>query len=118
MDSAACYEYELEYAVPGTSRSAYEDWLTRATVSWGMDARVRSLSHQETDTRFTPYERLVFEFESVHEWAGFVESQTHTENVSELRELATEIRTRLWRPRRAGRLTRSTAAVTAAAEDR
>ncbi|MFW6265773.1 MAG: hypothetical protein ACOC2A_03245 [Halanaeroarchaeum sp.] len=117
MESAACYEYDLEYAVLAPSRSAYEDWLTRATVSWGMDARVRSLSHQETDTGFAPSERLVFEFESVRAWATFVESEAYRENVSELRGLTSEIRTTLWRPRRAGRLSRSTTAI-ASAEDR
>lgn len=99
---ASRYEYDLEYAVPGDARDAYEAWLEDATVTWGMDDRVTAFFHQVNDTGFDPGERFVFEFASLRAWASFVEDDAHQYNVDRLRELVTDLRATLWSPRRVG----------------
>lgn len=96
------YEYDLEYSLPGGPREAYECWLEEATLTWGADERVMGFTHQVNDTGFEPCERFVFEFDSLREWAAFVEDDAHQYNVDRLRELVTDLRATLWNPRRVG----------------
>ncbi|MGM0372612.1 MAG: hypothetical protein ACQEQJ_08955 [Halobacteriota archaeon] len=96
------YEYDLEYDVPGGKREAYEAWLAEATVTWGMDERVTAFFHQVNDTSLDPGERFVFEFDSLRDWAAFVEGAGHRKNVDRLRGLVTGLRATLWHPKRVG----------------
>lgn len=101
---ASRYEYDLEYAVPGEAREAYETWLEDASVTWGMDDRITTFFHQVNDTGFDPGERFVFEFDSLRDWASFVEDDEHQDNVDRLRGLVTDLRATLWNPKRVGTL--------------
>lgn len=98
MHARDLFEYDLEFVVPGQNRAAYEEWRPQATCRWGFDDRVVLFDEQHNDTGMGPECRFVFGFESLRDWASFVEGPAHSENMATLQELASEVRGTLWHP--------------------
>lgn len=98
MTTRNLYEYDVEFAIPGQRRDRFDEWCPMATCRWGLDHRVVSFEEQHNDTALGPETRFVFEFETLKDWAGFVEGQAHSENMETLRELAGTVRATLWYP--------------------
>ncbi|UWG48615.1 Uncharacterized protein HSRCO_2349 [Halanaeroarchaeum sp. HSR-CO] len=98
MPTNDLYEYDVEFAIPGQRRDSFERWLPMATCRWGIDRRVVSFEEQHNDTGLGPETRFVFGFESLEDWAGFVEGRAHSENMETLRELASTVQATLWYP--------------------
>ncbi|MFC7046944.1 hypothetical protein ACFQH6_17430 [Halobacteriaceae archaeon GCM10025711] len=100
MTPAFRYEYDVEFDVPGERRDEYDAWLPEATLSWGLDERVAAFGQQRNDTGLDPGVRFIFEFDSLRDWASFVEGDVHQTNVACLQELAKNLRATLWHPQR------------------
>ena len=100
MRPAFRYEYDVEFDVPGERRDEYDAWLPEATLSWGLDDRVAAFCQQHNDTGFDPGVRFIFEFDSLRDWASFVEGDVHQTNIACLQELAKNLRATLWHPQR------------------
>lgn len=98
VPSRDLYEYDVEFAIPGQRREPFEEWRPTATCRWGLDHRVVSFEERHNDTGIGPETRFVFEFETLEDWAGFVEGRAHSENMETLRALASTVRATLWHP--------------------
>ncbi|WP_411969011.1 hypothetical protein [Haloferax sp. YSSS75] len=103
MTVAFRYEYDIEFEVLADHRDEYEAWLPEATVLWGLDEHVAAFGQQYSDTGPIPGRRFTFEFETLEDWASFVEGDTHRKNIQCLEELTTELCATLWQPNRLDR---------------
>jgi hypothetical protein len=69
--------YEIVFDVPGRRRDAFETWLSEDAVTWLNHDRVATFDVFQNDTGLSPEVKFVFGFETVKDWASFVNSDEH-----------------------------------------
>lgn len=92
----AAFMYEIEFDIIGACRAAYEQWLAENSMEWVTYETVASFEVWHNDKGMSPEAKFVFGFETLEQWASFVNSETHMEAKDALRQVVTGLNANLW----------------------
>ena len=98
MTSNTQYVYELTYTVGELSSANYETWIQSATEEWLTAEKLQGFRCEQSLLGADPHVRLIFEFETLADWAVFVTSGTYRENTEQLRSMTDGVGETLWEP--------------------
>jgi len=98
MTSNTQYVYELTYNVGELSSEDYETWLQRATEQWITAEKLHGFRCEQSLLGANPHVRLIFEFETLADWAIFVTSGPYRQNTEQLRSMTDGVGETLWEP--------------------
>ena len=98
MTSYERYVYELTYSIADTEPELYEKWLQRATEQWIATETVDGFRCERSPRGLCSHVRLVFEFETLADWAVFVSSKGYRHHAEQLRSMTDSVSERLWEP--------------------
>jgi len=98
MTSHEQYVYELTYSIAGTRPEAYEEWIQNATEEWITTERLDGLRCEQNLMGSRSHVRLVFEFETLADWAVFVTSETYRRHTEQLRTMIDGLTETIWTP--------------------
>jgi len=90
------YVYELTYSIGADPSERYETWVQNATEQWITTEQVHGFRCEQRLLGASPHVRLVFEFETLADWAVFVTSGVYRQYVERLRTLADGVTETLW----------------------
>jgi hypothetical protein len=88
--------YEIEFDVAGYQRDAFEEWLSDGAVAWLSHDRVASFDVFQNDTGLSPAVKFVFGFETLKDWAAFVNSDEHEAAMERFETFADDREAILW----------------------
>ncbi|WP_135821977.1 hypothetical protein [Halostella litorea] len=88
--------YEVQFDVPGQCREAYDAWLEADALRWVTHYTVAGFEVFHNEQGLSPETKLVFEFESLREWARFAGSDTHRAAIDRLESLTEHLDATLW----------------------
>ena len=88
--------YEIEFDVSSCKRDAFETWLSEDAVAWLSHDRVASFDVFQNDTGLSPAVKFVFGFETLRDWAAFVNSDEHEAAMERFETFADDREAVLW----------------------
>jgi antibiotic biosynthesis monooxygenase (ABM) superfamily enzyme len=88
--------YEIEFDVPSRHRGAFEEWLSEDAVTWLNSDSVASFDVFQNDTGLSPEVKFVFGFETLEDWASFVNSEEHEAAMERFETFADNRKAVLW----------------------
>lgn len=88
--------YEIVFDVPGRNRESFERWLSADAIGWLNHDSVASFEVFQNDTGLSPELKFVFGFESVQDWACFVNTDEHESTMHRLETLVDNREAVLW----------------------
>jgi antibiotic biosynthesis monooxygenase (ABM) superfamily enzyme len=88
--------YEIEFDVPGRHREAFEEWLSTDAVAWLNHDSAASFDVFQNDTGLSPEVKFVFGFETLDDWAAFVNSNEHQAAMARFETFADNREAVLW----------------------
>ncbi|MEF8757173.1 MAG: hypothetical protein V5A33_02940 [Halobacteriales archaeon] len=97
MDPGVTHRYEIEFDVPAARRGDFEGWLSSAVVQWAGHESVARFETYRNETAMTSEIKFVFAFETLCDWAQFVESDEHRSAAEHLARLTDHRDAVLWR---------------------
>lgn len=98
MNGQLEYVYEVTYDVAGDRREEYENWVPGANERWLAIEELTHFSAYRNEKGLSPQVKLVFGFDSLRDWAGFVDSDAHKRNIDDLRSFCNGLQAVLWEP--------------------
>lgn len=98
MNAYERYVYEVTYDVLDHRREEYETWLPETTEQWILTTAVAGFSSEQSVTDESPEMRLRFEFETLADWLGFVESDPFQRRLEQLKDMTSTLAVNLWKP--------------------
>jgi len=90
------YSYEIEFDVIGACRDDYDCWMAQNSVRWVSHSAVSTFDVWRNDTDISPEVRFVFGFQSLKQWALFVDSDVHSCAKDALKQVTTSLNAQLW----------------------
>ncbi|MEM4781076.1 MAG: hypothetical protein QXG03_05905 [Halalkalicoccus sp.] len=90
------YVYEIEFDLLGSHRDEYERWLDRYCLDWINQRSVAGFEARSNEQGLSPEVKFVIEFDSIGEWAQFVESEEHGRATETIATVATGRDATLW----------------------
>ncbi len=90
------YSYEIEFDVVGACRNEYDRWMADNSLNWASHHAVTTFDVWHNDTGISPEVRFVFGFQSLKEWATFVNSDVHASAKDTLKTVTTGLNAQLW----------------------
>lgn len=88
--------YEIKFDVFSRHRDAFNEWLSADAVAWLNNDRVASFDVFQNDTGLSPELKFVFGFETLDDWAAFVNSDEHEAAMDRLETFADNREAVLW----------------------
>jgi len=88
--------YEIEFDIVGACRAEYEQWLAENSMQWVTYETVNSFEVWHNDKGMSPEAKFIFGFNSLQQWASFVNSDTHADAKDALRQVVTGLNANLW----------------------
>ena len=88
--------YEIEFDVPARHREGFEDWLSEEVVEWVSHEAVEYFEVFQNDQGLSPEVKFVFGFETLQDWATFVNSDAHDVAIQRLSTLVENREAVLW----------------------
>ena len=92
------YVFEVTYDILDQYRKEHETWLSKTTEQWITTESLDGFHSEQSVTGAGPEVRLRFEFETLANWATFVESDRHQRDLDRLEAMSDRFRTNLWEP--------------------
>lgn len=92
------YVFEVTYDVLDQHREDHETWLSNAAEQWITTESLDGFRSEQSVTGASPEVRLRFEFDTLADWATFIESDHHRRTLDRLEALTTRFETNLWEP--------------------
>ncbi|ELZ32892.1 hypothetical protein [Halorubrum tebenquichense] len=89
--------YEIEFEAADDRRERLDAWVATDIVEWAGHESVAAFEVLTGGRRASADSKFVFEFDTLRDWAAFVESDAHETAVDNLSALTTETETALWR---------------------
>ncbi len=90
--------YEVHFDVPSGRHDAFEEWLSSNVVEWINHESVAHFEVFRNDTSLSPEVKFVFGFETLRDWASFVNSDEHRAAMDRFETLADNREAVLWQP--------------------
>ncbi|QAU14264.1 hypothetical protein EKH57_17230 [Halorubrum sp. BOL3-1] len=89
--------YEVEFDVLDDRRERFDAWVATGIIEWVGHESVAAFEVLTGGRRASTDSKFVFEFETLRDWAAFVESDRHGDAVERLEGLAENREATLWR---------------------
>ena len=90
------YSYEIEFDVIGACRHEYDCWMAEHCIEWVSHEAVTTFDVWHNDKGMSPEVRFVFGFQSLRQWAAFVNSDVHASTKDALKQVTTGLNAQLW----------------------
>jgi len=92
------YVFEVTYDILDQYRKEHDTWLSKTTEQWITTESLDGFRSEQSVMGASPEVRLRFEFDTLTDWATFVESDQHQRTLDRLEELTDWFNTNLWEP--------------------
>ena len=92
------YVFEVTYDILDRCREEHDRWLSKTTEQWITTESLDGFRSEQSVVGAGPEVRLRFEFETLANWATFVESDRHRRNLDRLEGMTDRFSTNLWEP--------------------
>ena len=92
------YVFEVTYDILDQYREEHDRWLSKTTEQWITTECLDGFRSEQSVMGASPEVRLRFEFETLTNWATFVESDQHRRNLDRLEGMTDRFDTNLWEP--------------------
>jgi len=92
------YVFEFTYDIIDQHREDHGAWLSNAAEQWLTTESLDGFRSEQSVTGSSPEVRLRFEFDTLADWARFVESDHHRRTLDRLEALTERFETNLWEP--------------------
>jgi len=96
MTLSTPYSYEIEFDVIGAYRDDYDCWMAQNSIRWVSHSAVSTFDVWHNDKGMSPEIRFVFGFQSLKQWASFVNSDVHADAKDALKQVTTGLNAQLW----------------------
>lgn len=96
MTPSTPYSYEIEFDVIGACRDDYDCWMAENSIGWVSHKAVTTFDVWHNDKGMSPEVRFVFGFQSLKQWASFVNSDVHASAKDALKQVTTGLNAQLW----------------------